>query len=58
MPPIRIFRRWIGLDDVPILTQLDKKDAAFERMIERHNETMEGLQSKLARLQKMTKNNI
>ena len=44
-PPIRIFRRWIGLDPVPVI------ESHLEKVKKDHEENIEGLRVKLEKLQ-------
>ena len=47
-PPIRIFRRWIGLDPVPVIGKLESH---LEKVKKGHEENIEGLRVKLEKLQ-------
>ena len=51
VPPIRFFRRWVGLDPVPIVKKLDKTESHFEKIRKDHKENIEGLHEKLEKLQ-------
>ena len=50
-PPIRIFRRWIGLDPVPVIGNIDKTESHLEKVKKDHKENIEGLRAKLEKLQ-------
>lgn len=50
-PPMRIFRRWIGLDPVPVIEKLDKTESHLEKVKKDHEENIEGLRAKLEKLQ-------
>ena len=50
-PPIRIFRRWIGLDPVPVIEKLDKTESHLEKVKKDHKENIDGLRAKLEILQ-------
>ena len=50
-PPTRIFRRWIGLDPVPVIEKLDKTESHLEKVKKDHEENIEGLRAKLEKLQ-------
>ena len=50
-PPIRIFRRWIGLDPVPVIEKLDKTESHLEKIKKDHEENIDGLLAKLEKLQ-------
>ena len=50
-PPIRIFRRWIGLDSVPLIEKLDKTESHLEKIKKDHEENIDGLRIKLEKLQ-------
>ena len=41
-PPIRIWRRYVGLDPVPIVEELDKSEIQFRKEKEKHEENMKG----------------
>ena len=49
VPPIRFFRRWVGLDPVPIIKKLDKTESHLEKIKKDHKENIEGLREKLCR---------
>ena len=51
VPPIRFFRRWVGLDPVPIIKKLDKTESHLEKIKKDHKENMEGLRKKLEELE-------
>ena len=55
VPPIRFFRRWVGLDPVPIVKKLDKTESHFEKIKKDHKENIEGLRAKLEELQQQQK---
>ena len=55
VPPIRFFRRWVGLDPVPIVKKLDKTENHFEKIKKDHKENIEGLRAKLEELQQQQK---
>ena len=50
-PPIRIFRRWIGLDPVPVIGKLDKTESHLEKVKKGHEEKIKGLRAKVEKLQ-------
>jgi len=51
-PPIRAWRRYVGLDSVPIVEKVDKSESYLEKVKENHEETMKKLRSKLGKLQR------
>ena len=51
-PPIRILRRWVGLDPVEIVEKLDKTESQNEKVQKDHEENIKRLRSKLEELKK------
>ena len=49
--PIRIIRRLIGLDPVPVIEKLDKTESHLEKFKKDHKENIDGLRAKLEILQ-------
>ena len=50
-PPIKFFRRWIGLDPAPITEKHEKTASHLEKVKKDHKENLEGLRVKLEKLQ-------